>query len=408
MCYPWTRAKIGNAPIDKLPIGIQTFPPEARGKQAVMDLKQAEVSLIISRRGGGKTFLMKTLLSGLYFGNYLALVIPDTKNEFSMARLPCKERFHRMLNPDLATSDHLKGLPTKAYYPYFLAVLARGIIPKYCRMCVLSPKDADQNDWIKIMGLDRPGIQAQREFFEQAFWQMVAAKVNTSEGIRNYLSSIDAAAFSKTATPSTKARVAEKVRRLFTMRYFGSESGSQFTSLSSDQIVKDLLENVVVFCTQNMDMVSKEMTNEYLAIILRKIWHLKQKGSAITNKPLAIFHEEAHELAPLREEPSTKKEILSLVRLGRMFKIYQFCNYQALNEVPALIKSQAVYSFFNGSTYPTHRDEIRDFYDIPFDVWDYMLSRPFLFDKATGAREWCMATTGKLYRFVPYAPNIYA
>ena len=389
LSYPFRVKKRVAGVANEIPIGITTFPPEERGHLMMLDLKESRADLILGKRGSGKSTLLKLILSELYYGNYLIIVLPDPRNEYILCKEPLQDKYQKYINPERKDPMYMTGIDTVSFTPQFLTVLNRGIKPNGAIEFQIDPKDADLEDWIKVLNLEESGRYAQLSLFRNAFISYLNL---TSPQLIERLLNLRQSGLA--GANSTKQKLSENIGSILRIGYFGTKN--------TIDLGKEIQKRIVVFCTEGKELADPILVNEFLAMMLRKIYYLKRKHNQIKNRRLALIHEEAWDVAPNIQNPPSKKEIGNLIRLGRQPGIYQFFNYQYMYDVPQMIREQATGVFFNYRLNPIHRNEVLDKFDVPFEQRANLSFYPLKANKLTGMREWVFVTHGEMKRFLPF------
>jgi len=378
--------------VDEIVIGIKTHPYYLAGKPMIFNVSKPPIAVILGKRGTGKTVLMKTILSELFYGGYLVMVIPDPRNEYSLAKYPIQPVFYKNINPERQDPSFLTGIETNAFSPLFFSTLNYGKLPEGTKPFQFDVKDADERDWIKLLNLEQSGLYAQLRAFRSFYLNTLNMP---SEKTTEYLQNITNEKLPGIQFP-TKEKLQENIRQLFRVGVFGSRYKLD--------LVKSLLSGIVAICTEGNEGVEDTLYKETIAMLFRKLFFLKRDNSQIKNKRLALFHEEAWDIMPSMGEPPSKTEGTRLARLGRINYIAQYMNYQYLGDVPLFFKEQASVAFFNGSLSQNLQDEVMDKFNVSEDAREQLMFFPL--KERNNVREWAMVTEGKMERFIPYAPTI--
>lgn len=377
--------------VDRIAIGTITSPSPYAGNPMMLDVSKPPVALILGKRGTGKTVLMKTIMTELFYGNYLIVVVPDPRNEYFITKYPIQQQFYKFINPERFDSSYLSGIPTNAYAPLFFSILNNGIRPEGNESFQFDVKDANEQDWLEILGLNQSGLYAQKRAFTHIFLNTLSM---SSEQMMDYIQNI-----MEIKIPGiqaiTKDKLQATIRGMFRIGVFGSKYRID--------LVKSLLNGVLVICTEGKESVDERLFWETVAMIFRKLYYLKQDDSRMKKRRLVLFHEEAWDIMPSIGEPPSKKEGIKLVRLGRLNYIAQFLNYQYFGDVPLFLKEQASVVFFNGSLSLDLQNEIMDRFNIPFDMKQELEIFPLR--ERGNVREWAIIREGRIERFIPYAPT---
>ena len=311
-------------PKNKILLGI-----DQRGKKFYLDIKEVQRILLLGKTGCGKSFLLRRIMSQLYFKGYAPVILVDVKDEFKYSLFPVQEEY--LESPGLPPEEKPHTLPMKIYRPTFFKErkLASHNLAGSVKL-----SDLTLNDLNTLLGTDEMSL-VQRELVGA-----IARKIQNEE--LNSFEEIDKFIIDKNNSLFVGLNVAQ--RKAIQIKFRMLKDKDFCRDDYAIDLVGDISEGKIpVLNMKNFEMLGARngLPQAMVAIWLRQL-KIAKSNSEI--EPLLwIFIDELARFAPATGEPTSKKEIMEAVDVTRGFGINFIFGAQRLSNIATNIAPQCRY-----------------------------------------------------------------